>query len=124
MSLNQKHLGKLGKRIRCIRTDQSMSQAALAEYIGCSSAFLSYIENGKKLPSLEMLLTIANALCVTTDMLLADYLEHNLRGAMTEYSEVLYDCSEYERRVLVENAKELKRILRSSRVSHRHNRNR
>ena len=124
MSLNQKHLGKLGNRIRRIRTDQSMSQAALAEYIGCSSAFLSYIENGKKLPSLEMLLTIANALCVTTDMLLADYLEHNLRGAMTEYSEVLYDCSEYERRVLVENAKELKRILRSSRVSHRHNRNR
>lgn len=124
MSLNQKHLGKLGKRIRRIRTEQSMSQAALAEYIGCSSAFLSYIENGKKLPSLEMLLTIANALCVTTDMLLADYLEHNLRGAMTEYSEVLYDCSEYERRVLVENAKELKRILRSSRVSHRHNRNR
>ena len=82
MSLNQKHLGKLGKRIRRIRTDQSMSQAALAEYIGCSSAFLSYIENGKKLPSLEMLLTIANALCVTTDMLLADYLEHNLRGAI------------------------------------------
>lgn len=119
MSINYK---LLGKRIRRIRTDQSMSQAALAEYIGCSAAFLSYIENGRKLPSLEMLLTIANALCVTTDTLLADYLEYNLRGAMSEYAEVLRDCSEYERRVLVENAKELKRILRSSRPSHRHNR--
>ena len=119
MSINNR---QLGKRIRRAREDQSMSQTALAEYIGCSPAFLSYLENGKKTPSLEMLLSIANTLYVTTDMLLSDYLANSPRAMLAEYYDVLRDCSDYEIRVLVENARELKRILRSNRSSQRHNR--
>lgn len=105
---------QLGRRIKQIRTQQNMSQAALAELIGCSSPFISYLENGTKTPSLEMLVNIANALCVTTDQLLAECLQYNRQTALSEYSELLRGCTDYERRVIVDTSLELKKTLRSN----------
>ena len=105
----------IGKRIRLIRTEQKLSQFTLAERIGKSPTYISHIENGTKGASLETIVTIANALKVTTDVLLAECLEYNTKLVNFEYSSLLEDCNEYERRVIMENTRELKRILKESR---------
>jgi len=110
----------IGKRIKLIRTEQKLSQFALAERIGKSPTYISHIENGSKSASLETLVTIANALKVTTDILLAECLEHNKKLVNYEFSALLADCNEYEKRVIMENARELKRILKeNSHISHK-----
>ncbi len=55
----------IGKMIRHYRLDKSITQEELAFRIGSSAAYISYLENGKKKPSLQKLLQIADALDVT-----------------------------------------------------------
>lgn len=105
----------IGKRIRLLRTQQHLSQMTLAEMVDKSPTYISLVENGQKGPSLEMLIDVANALKVTTDVLLAEYLEHNKTAVETELSSILDGCSEHEKRVIVESARSLKQILRESR---------
>ena len=52
----------IGKRIRAARRSQDISQEALAEAVGRSTAALSNIERGASLPPLDTLLQIAEAL--------------------------------------------------------------
>lgn len=59
-----------GKRMQKYREMLGYSQEALAETVGCSSIFISYIERGEKSPSLDNLIKLANALDISTDILL------------------------------------------------------
>ena len=52
----------LGKRIKELRKEKSLSQEALAEQIGIEPNNLSRIENGKNYPSAETISKIAKAL--------------------------------------------------------------
>ena len=105
----------IGKRIKLIRTQQKMSQAILAEKIGKSTTYISHIENASKSASLETLVGIANALRVTMDELLAECLEYNDKLVSSEFTTLMSDCTEYEKRVIMENARALKRVLRENR---------
>lgn len=67
MELNYK---EIGRRIADRRRHLGISQQTLAETIGISNNHLSSIERGKAGPSLEVLITICNALCVCPDFLL------------------------------------------------------
>ena len=67
----------IGKRIRLLRKQQQLSQMTLAEMVDKSPTYISLVENGQKGPSLETLIDVANALKVTMDVLLAEYLEQN-----------------------------------------------
>jgi transcriptional regulator with XRE-family HTH domain len=60
----------LGNNIRAKRKVAGLSQAALAEKVGCSNKHISQIENAKNIPSLELVVNIANALNVGVDQLL------------------------------------------------------
>lgn len=60
----------LGHNIRKNRIEAAMSQDELAEKCGCCGSYIGKIENGKSLPSLEMIVKIANALDATVDQLL------------------------------------------------------
>ncbi|MCM1222888.1 MAG: helix-turn-helix domain-containing protein [Lachnospiraceae bacterium] len=102
----------LGKRVREIRIKKRMSQTELSELIDKTPPYVSYIESGIKSPSLDTLVLIANALGVTADMLLAESLENHLLVDEAEYAELMDDCSPYERRVLIENARALKKTMR------------
>ena len=104
----------IGKRIRLLRKQQHLSQLTLAEMVDKSPTYISLVENGQKGPSLEMLIDVANALKVTMDVLLAGYLEQNTAAVDAELSALLEDCSEYEKRVIVESARSLKHVLRDS----------
>ena len=59
----------LGKRIKELRKEKSMSQERLAEIIGIEPNNLSRIENGRNYPTPENLLKIASAFNVTVDKL-------------------------------------------------------
>ncbi len=62
----------IGKRIRIARSERCISQRELAEAIGCTSQYISAIERGEKVPTLEIFITIASALKVPADILLQD----------------------------------------------------
>ena len=60
----------VGDRIREIREARTLTQDQLADRSGVSKGFLSDIENGKRNPSSEYVLKIANALGASIDYLL------------------------------------------------------
>ena len=64
----------IGNRIKAARKAKGLSQSELSELIDRSVGYMSYIETGRKKPSLETLIQIANALDVTIDELLSDNL--------------------------------------------------
>ena len=62
----------VGARIRNARERAKMTQEDLAAVLDMSPTHISVIERGVKTPKLETLVNIANALQVSTDMLLQD----------------------------------------------------
>ena len=67
----------LGKRISFYRSKSNLSQETLAAKVNCSREHIVRIENGTKIPSISVLVEIANALSVSADELLLDCLEHS-----------------------------------------------
>lgn len=105
----------LGKRIKLIRNKRGISQAELAERVGCSAPFISYVESGLKSMSLETFIYIANALGVSADELLRDSLENTLKTSNHAFADILADCTEYEIRILQEMVLSTKVAMRSNR---------
>lgn len=68
-------LEAIGKNIRKYRLMKKLRQEDLAEKAGLSINYVGAIERGEKVPSLETLLVIINALGVSADMILADVIE-------------------------------------------------
>jgi transcriptional regulator with XRE-family HTH domain len=60
----------LGARLRSLRLDQGLSLKAVAEQAAISVPYLSEVERGRKLPALDMLARIANALDTNVTKLL------------------------------------------------------
>lgn len=67
-------LENIGKRIQQFRKQKGMTQEALSEKLNLTPHYLSAIERGVKLPSLETLILIINALEVSADDVLVDVL--------------------------------------------------
>ena len=64
----------LGKRIRQRRKALCLTQEELSARAGLSLSFLGHIERGTRKASLESLVALANALSISTDLLLQDSL--------------------------------------------------
>lgn len=60
---------ELGNKIRLLRTDLSFNQTTFAEKIGITQSTLSSYEKGNAIPSLEVLIAIANQFHVSIDWL-------------------------------------------------------
>ncbi|MBP3854685.1 MAG: helix-turn-helix transcriptional regulator [Ruminiclostridium sp.] len=67
-------LSSIGGKIKQYRKAAKLSQSQLAEMIGISTKYVSVLERSAKPPSLETLINIANALNISTDLLLCDTL--------------------------------------------------
>lgn len=81
MKENIKHLDNelknikiIGKKIRQIRKSQNLSIAALAEKVGISDNYQGKIERGEIIPSLPVIIKIANILKIGVDYLLDENL--------------------------------------------------
>ncbi len=97
---------KIGQIIRKLRKERNLSQEQLAEKIWISTTHMSHIETGTTKLSLPVLVDLANALGVGTDVILSltsKEKEHSLCSIQA----ILESCS-------VPQAKVLEQIIRSA----------
>ncbi|MBI1878154.1 MAG: helix-turn-helix transcriptional regulator [Chloroflexi bacterium] len=67
---------RFGEKLRTLRTRRGMTLQELAHELGFSShSYISAIEFGKKLPSVTLVVKIANLFNISTDQLLKDDLD-------------------------------------------------
>ena len=66
---------QFGKRLRQIRTTKNIPSSIVALKIGVEETYIPQLERGEKLPSFDTLVYLANALEVTVDELLCDYIK-------------------------------------------------
>lgn len=109
MNLNYR---AIGKRIKAIRERSRLSQLMFSELINKSPTYVSYIETGKKSMSLDTFVQIANALNVSTDILLVEHLTCSAIPVSQEITMLLDDCSDYERLIITDTVKSIKAVLR------------
>lgn len=68
-------LESIGRNIRKYRLMKKLRQEDLAELANLTNNYIGAIERGEKLPSLETLIVIINALGVSADMILVDVID-------------------------------------------------
>ena len=107
----------IGARVRHHRKQNGLSQEKLAERVGRSRVSISRIERGEKALSLEGLLSIANALSVSADDLLAGNLLSANTNSTEEEMDILFDCSQEESQILLESMKAIKMVLRDYNIT-------
>lgn len=61
----------MGENIKKIMEQKNIAQVELAKAVGVSEAFMSYVIDGKKMPSVPVLKRIAEKLGVLMDELVA-----------------------------------------------------
>ena len=67
---------RFGEKLHTLRTQKGMTLKGLASELGYSThSYISEIEAGKKIPTVDFVLSIARFFSVTTDELLKDELE-------------------------------------------------
>ena len=108
------NFGEIGRRVRKFREERCLTQEALAEAAGVSVPYVSHIERGIKKPGLGTLLRLSAALDVTVDTLLRGNQPAEANAFYSDVQELLADCSQKERKVLLEIAAAVKRILRDA----------
>jgi len=92
---------KVGKRIQEIRKSRGLTQEKFAEMVDLSTKYISNIECGFKIPKLNTLVNIANALQCDANSLLADVLDVTIRQESGLISEKLLSLPlEEQRRIL------------------------
>lgn len=90
----------LGKTIRKFRRIADLRQEDVADFCDCSTSHITQIENAKVIPSLDMLIKIANALHVTIDKLVNKDYTHPEYIYLKDISERLEKYS-VARRILI-----------------------
>lgn len=106
---------ELGKNIRHYREQKGLSQDKLAESAGMSTVFISRIEQGKKSPSLESLIKIANAISATSDELLGYQVQNHYTIKASKLSEMISQLPLHEQKkihnvvdIMIHNYKEIR----------------
>ena len=107
----------IGSRVKYHRIRNKLSQEELAYLAKVSRVYISYLERGERIPSMESFINIANALNVSADELLANNLLVAGNSINSSELDILFDCSANERQILLENMRTLKDILRSYYIS-------
>ena len=102
---------KIGVRIKGYRNAAHLTQRELADIVLVDRNHINSIENGRKIPSLDLIILIANALKVSADDLLVDSVEHAHSVNGDEIHTLLLDCNDVEKRMLIKALRFLKALL-------------
>ena len=102
----------IGKRVKIARIKADLKQEQLAERTSLSPTHISNVETGTTKVSLAAIISIANALGVTSDDLLCDSVIHAKVQFERDIAELLEDCDPYEIRVVKDMTEALKNTLR------------
>lgn len=90
-------MDSVGGNIRKYRQIKKLRQEDLAELTDLSPNYIGMVERGEKIPSLETLIAIVNALGVSADMVLADVLSCGYQIKASLLIEKLDSISEQDR---------------------------
>lgn len=90
-------LSSIGKYIRQFRQAKKLRQEDLAERAGLSVNYVGALERGEKVPSLETFVCLANALEISSDLLLSDVLFTGYKVKDSLFAEKLNQLSPQER---------------------------
>ena len=93
-------LKTIGQNIRAHRQSQHMSIEELAFKAELSKNYLSLVERGQNTPSLETLISIANALHVSADQILCDVVDAGFKVRSTVLSERIEKVSPARRKLI------------------------
>ena len=104
----------IGKRIQEIRLTKCLSQEKLAEMSNLSAGYISLIENNYREPSLETLVNLGNILGVTVDTFLMGYQKNDVIIHKTYLTSIIEDCSNYEKQMICDMARDIKKSIRSN----------
>ncbi|HHZ07053.1 MAG TPA: helix-turn-helix transcriptional regulator [Clostridiales bacterium] len=102
----------IGKRIKIARIKADLTQEHLSEIIEISPTHLSNIETGTTRVSLNAIVSIANALGITSDDLLCDSIIKAKVQFEKDIALLLEDCDEYEIRIVKDMVEATKSTLR------------
>ncbi len=86
----------LGKKINKSRIDAGLTQAQLAEMANVTPAYIGQIERGERKFSIETLVSLCNALHVSTDYVLRENLMLQTGSIQSEISSMLIGKTESE----------------------------
>jgi transcriptional regulator with XRE-family HTH domain len=85
-------------RVRQFRESRKLTVEGLAELAGCSKATISLIENGKRVPSMAMLESIATALNVPARILLSDSdIPDEIASEIADHISALFNLTDRDR---------------------------
>ncbi len=104
----------IGTRIADWRKRLSITQDDLSFLTGISVPYISEIENGKKRPSLDIIVSISDAIGVTVDELLSGNMLSSSSDYQTDIDYLLYDCTSDERQFIYEMLRAIKESLRQN----------
>ena len=91
----------IGKNIKKIRKKKKITQEQLANIINIAPSYVSAIETGTSKTSLSTFIMIANALGTTVDCLLGEIQPAFMEKYDLDAKELLSDCTEEERALLL-----------------------
>ncbi len=97
----------IGNKIREYRESKGYSQEELADIIGISWRHFNYLEHGERKINVGLLIAISNALNITADDLLIDF----LTGSNAEFLTLLNDTNITERAILMDMLRNMKKLL-------------
>ena len=83
---------RLGLKIKEMRQSRGLTQDTLADLVGCNTSHISNIENNHTMVSLNVLLSIANALNTSIDFLLSDQYTNSTLAMDNEILRALRNC--------------------------------
>lgn len=92
----------MGEQIKKKRREKNWRQEDLAEQTDLTSTYISLIERGKKCPTLETFIIIANALDASADELLASTLNNGYALRVFTYMDRLKNLSEEKQKTVCE----------------------
>ena len=95
----------IGQRIRRYRKACGLSQEALAQKVGISVTHMSHIETGNTKLSLPVLVSLAEALEVSTDELLLQGSPTERGGVLDELAQLLESCTTQQMKIVVDVVK-------------------
>ena len=92
----------LGSRIREARLNTGLSQHRLAEEAGIGDMYLSEIERGLKMPSMNIFIKIISTLNVSADYILRDELPSGEKYLSDELTEKLRNLTPQQKRTAMD----------------------
>jgi transcriptional regulator with XRE-family HTH domain len=102
----------IGRRIVEIRKKKGFSQEVLAEMAGVSPSHIGHIERADTKLSVAALVSIANALDVAPDKILADVADNAEKHLAGDFAELIEDCNTSEVYQMLQIAKSAKQAMR------------